>query len=66
MESVKFKSPETSIAIKMLIRLLQAIAGECFPCLAVVSWGWATNKQFKPLRMEDELNTIWATPQGSH
>ena len=60
-----FKCTDTVTCIKMVTRILQAISASSFPCLAVVSWGWATCKQFKPLKMDDD-QTVWATPQGSH
>ena len=60
-----FQCADTTVNIKMLTRLLTAIAGKSFPCLAVVSWGWATSKKFAPLRMGDTADTVWATPQGS-
>ena len=64
MKSRTFRSTDTVTGIKMLQRLLQAIVAMSFPCLAVVSWGWASAKGFRPLKLDD--STVWATPQGSH
>ena len=64
-EVTPFQCADTTVNIKMLTRLLTAIASKSFPCLAVVSWGWATSKKFTPLRMGDTADTVWATPQGS-
>ena len=64
MESGAFKCADTTACVTMLIRMLGGIACKCFPCLAVVSWGWATNKTFRALKLDDK--TVWATPQGSH
>ena len=63
-----FKCADTVACMKMLQRLLTAIAGKSFPCLAVVSWGWASNKRFKALKLDEggPNMTTWATPQGSH
>ena len=64
-EVTPFQCADTTVNIKMLTRLLTAITNKSFPCLAVVSWGWATSKKFTPLRMKDTAGTVWATPQGS-
>jgi len=62
MKSMTFKCTTTEMCLKMLVRLLQAVCTRSFPCLAVVSWGWATKKQFTPLPLDD--GTVWATPMG--
>ena len=64
-EVTPFRCADTTVSIKMLTRQLTSIATKSFPCLAVVSWGWATSKKFKPLHMRDTADTVWATPQGS-
>ena len=62
MKSMKFKCPTTETCLKMLARLLEVIIGKAFPCLSVVSWGWAKKLRFSPLNVSEEYT--WATPMG--
>ena len=59
---------ETSrTALKMVLACLWLVAGKLFPCMAVLSWGYAYRRPARKLVTRDDFGNSrsWAAPTGS-
>ena len=54
-------------SLKMVLACLWLVAGKLFPCMAVVSWGYANRRPASKLVTRDDFGNSrsWAVPAGS-